>query len=1001
MTSYATRRLSRRTEIDLFPALPTLGVSQSCDGLAFVAGKNMAAPKLRPLRDRIAAIWKGRLEEAEGAPHVLVLTFTEATDASAFPAALPLIAQAGTLTSFAGGAQRPGAPRREQPAGMRNLELFWGGRRHRLALDSLEPVEIAALWDLPDIVVHPALPPPVARAAHGIPKTAAANMRGRVMRVSRGRTPFAGIKGDPLGEVDKRLRALEERTTLSALLRQAVGLLSRSAGFGAGPREGSGGAGDQRVRGPGLLANLVGWIRWHTPLGAGLGRQYEERLKLVERLVAKGDIDAALKLALRLGAGKEADKPRTLYPNSLPRARARLDFEVEEGFTSPIIGGGGFLQLQGRYLQLAQDLRLRGDFRRAAYIHSKLLGDHHSAVLALEAGGHFAEAASLAIKSRQPPAVAIRMLYQSGDRGAAFALARRASCFDELVEDSRKRDPAFHSEVVKAWTDDLVATGQPLRALQVTDHLTGKWEGAEALIAARKDWIASALEAEERDGFRAETAVRALLMASWTRADIPAEDACDFPEIDPSRASPAFAGVLHWLQAVVRGETSDGRDTMLELLAAFVRLAAVEGQEQARFWAGPAQPVAEGFGRSLIGIASNGLDQADMQALQSLLHKANLHVLALDIGRLRTLHASPPEAVDGWQLPAPSGVRPRVQAGCLLGNGNVLLWRKSNVLQLLDRHGTLLWQRPMRDVVALVPIGRSPNVIIVQRDWEGSSRLTRFASHDRSVHAIGVVDLVAHHDTTSESQWLVQIGGEIGALDLVKLCAPAPAVEFVWSCGLTSNVRALAFADGRPDMPSWLTCDVGHARYGIVELWNLRNGSDLRASICLPPSRDRDEIVPPQQWWWLAEGTDNRIGAVAVNGVSMTIMPWSDEAERQALSFAARRRAAGFDGVDEFQPCDANRAWVRRVDASDASPAMAGEIRIEDPYATVPAFRVRHEGALELAAIARGAAPREPSRNRRSGGGSRSMRALGPVLLADEHGRTFLIEPSRRRATTL
>jgi hypothetical protein len=324
----------------------------------------------------------------------------------------------------------------------------------------------------------------------------------------------------------------------------------------------------------------------------------------------------------------------------------------------------------------------------------------------------------------------------------------------------------------------------------------------------------------------------------------------------------------------------------------------------------------------------------------------------------------------------------------------VLLWRRSNLLQLLDRYGALVWQQSMKDVAALVPIGTSPNVIVVQRRWDGTSLLTRFASHSRSFHSIGAVELAAHHDVTSEGQWLVQIGSEIGALDLVKLCAPSPAIEFLWSCALTSNILAVAFADDGSGAPSWLTRDVSDARYGIVELWTLRNGSELRASLCLPLPKDGEEVLSPRQWWWLSEGGNSRLGAVELDGGVMSIRPWSDEAEREALAFAAKRTAAGFTDFDSFQSCGGERAWVRCAPADDEGAGGAGETRIEDARRVVPAFTITHQAAGGVSLVARGTGARDY-------GSKRQSRPPGPVLLADQNGRAFLINLSTGRATSL
>ncbi|HEX8669747.1 MAG TPA: hypothetical protein VF727_15385 [Allosphingosinicella sp.] len=999
MISYVKQRLSSSSDRD-FPAQPTLAADCACAGLAFLLEPDRPAPDLKPLRDSVSAMWRGRLAEDRPDADLLVVLFAAPADPGLCPAGLPLRSEGPALRSFAAGAKAAaGPPSRAAASDVRRLELFWRGRRHSFSIDALEPVSLAQLWDLPVIEVHRPI-------AFGSADTCNSEARGPALRdekpaaarlapVSRAPTPFTNVGSDAVGEIEKQLRALHARTSLSAIFKQALGLAARAAGTGRGGRHRRGIRDGAAPRGePGLRENLAGWIRWRTPLGQALRRQFGQRLRLVEKLIAGGDVDAALKIALALGAEREVGKLRKVYPNGLPPMRAQLDFQVEGGIAAPILGGNAYVELQARYRSLADDLQRRGDYRRAAFVFSKLLGDHYRAILTLEAGGMFADAARLAIDSKQDPALIIRMLYQAGEREAALAFARRAVCFDHLAEESRNKDTDYHAYVIKAWTDILSATGQPLRALQVSDHLAEGPDPSGGLIEARREWVAAALTIGAENGFSAETAARALLTASWTASDLPTAEVAELPDMDMSRATPGFASLLHWLRTLFGGEAEAAREGMLDLLDAFARLAAPQAGEQSSFWAQPAQPFLEAFARALVRHASTGVNQQDLRALQSLLRQADVLVLAQDIGKLRTLHKVAREGADAWRVPAPASPRPAVICGCLLTNGNALIWRESNLLQLLDRHGTALWQRSLRDVTALVPIATGPNVVIVQRQWDGTSLLTRFASHERRFHPIGGTDLTAHHDITSETQWLVQIGAEIGALDLVKLCAPVPRIEFIWTCALTSNLRAVGFADGSA-APSWLTRDVGAVRPGVVELWTLRNATHLHVRLCIPAQQPPEEPPPASDWWWLPEGAHHSLGPAGPATGAMTTRPWSEEAEREAMLFAARRAAAGVAGVDSFQSCDFHRPWVATSSACRGPEQPAEhETRIVDPRGVLPPFMVQDETAAGLRCIARGAGAR-------GCGGKPRSRAAGPVLLADMHGRLFLVNLTTRRVTQL
>ena len=220
------------------------------------------------------------------------------------------------------------------------------------------------------------------------------------------------------------------------------------------------------------------------------------------------------------------------------------------------------------------------------------------------------------------------------------------------------------------------------------------------------------------------------------------------------RGAEPYGAVVDRLQRAMRQEVPDPRQTLIDLLGALVRLADPLHEEQAGFWRRAAQPVIEAFARSLLESASDGLGQREVDGLRTLLRHAELPVLAADLGKLRHLHAAAAPKHRIWTVPPASVLRPAIQRACLLGNGNMLVWRESRLMQLLDRHGATLWQRNISDVLALVAVGSGPNVLIVQAQSDGTHLLTRFATHSRTFHPVGRVKLTAIHDITSESQWL-------------------------------------------------------------------------------------------------------------------------------------------------------------------------------------------------------------------------------------------------------
>lgn len=962
--------------------MPTLAGAGWCDGMAFLLRDGAPMPDLRPIREAVRGIWRGPLGAGADAPTLILVALAAPmqVDAATWPSALPLVATRGaTLTSFVREAGAPAAETR--PLGsvnIKRLELWWGGQSHRIVVEALENLPIADLWSMPRIHIHhPAARVRAAKVAMGTAGGVAGGAAGEGTAeagrapVSRASVPIAEDGADLLRDMAAQLKATEERTRLSSIVRQAFGQLfsTRLFGAGGGGSE-SGGQGTRSPRQPGLLENLAGWFRWHTPLGNGLRSQFGERLGVVEKMIASGDLDGALRLALKLGSDNPSKKPPSRYPGQVPGARATLDFDLAgEDFAAPIFGDGAYYALRARYLQLAEQLERNGDFRRAAYIHSQLLGDHHRAVLVLEKGQLFQEAAKLAIGSRQEPALAIRMLFLAGENDAALALARRTACFDQLAEDSRKKNPAYHAYVIKAWTDVLLATGQPLRALQVTDHLTEAAPIDDPLLTARRDWLHAALGVDEGENVDGELAIRGILTAAGGA-----------PE----------AAILDWLGAVIRGDAEDAGMLLLDLLGHLSRLGAPDRAEQAAFWQGPGQAFVEDFARSLIATASSTLAPRDLDALRSVLSRAELPVLETDIGKLTKLHVSPVKPDREWQVPPITVERPAVKCACLLGNGNMLVWRESRLLQLLDRDGATVWQQNVSDVTGLIAIGSSPNVILVQAQQDGTSLLTRFASHSRTFHAIGKVALAAHHDITSESQWLVQIGGEIGALDLVKLCAPPPRIEFLWSCALTDRLRVIAFGH-YPDGASWITRDVSQDRAGVVEIWSLKSTGELTTSVCLPARGDElSKPLPPSDWCWSIQHGVNLMKTTdgETPGKAMFIAPWSEDQERQARLFAAARARARMSDFDTVQACDFARPYVGKV-----TPANGDGTRttIGEPGEKTPAMILKCHGAAKFSCVSRG----------RRGANPKAGTQAGAVLLADDHGRLFEVAPGDRRVRIL
>ncbi|NBB15199.1 hypothetical protein GVN21_07500 [Caulobacter sp. SLTY] len=966
MTSLAhVLRRSRRLAGPPFPATPTLPFGEAWPGLAVVLAQGATGPDLRALRERIDGLWRGPLD-GEGVEVLLVsfiapVLLTEAT----VPGALPLAAgHAGVLRSFFQEAATPGTPFTKVP--VRRLELLWGGRVRRIALEALAPQPLEALWDLPRLHMHPQAAP--RRAAAGPAVVGEGRGEGEpdgLLPVGRSELTLTGRTQILSDAVEESMAALRDRTKLSNIFRQMFLGDGRAGGQGKAGPWGQAPA----PKGPTAMENLAGWLRWHTPLGDPLRRSMAERMKLVEKLLASGDLDSALKLAMALGS-KASELRDKILPNRLWDARSSLDFNITgSGFSMPILGGGSFDSLYQRYRNLAEQLERDGDWRRAAFVYAQLLDDHAKAVTALEKGGMLREAAKLAIDARLPPVRAIRLLYKAGELDAALTLAKQAACFEELAQDS-KGNAGYHAFVVKAWTDMLVGTDQPLRALQVTDALAGEADGA--LAGARRRWLERALRLRGEDPPGAELTARGLLTADWTPDDISPEGIEAFPDMPRIAGQGPLPALLADLQTLLAGPGEAEPQDLLDLLHAFTRLGDEGRSEQAAFWARPAPAILEALALGLVERAAVRLGQAELAAMSALLGRAGLSVLAVDLDKLNRLHRPTGRSLQHWRLPAADVQRSPVRRACLLAGGDMLAWRENDQLQLFDRHGAPLWQGTLSGVLGLVPVGQSPSALVIQAGEDGAVTLSRFLAGPRRMLPIGRVRLSAWHDVTSESQWLVQIDGDIGALDLVALCAPRPQVRFLWSVALTEQVQAVAFAHD-PAGPGWITRDVG-PRPGVLESWTRSPAGVLTTNLLIPQGATPSDVIPPADWSWRSHSV-TRIGEG--RGVMVTL-PWTREREREA---AARARAV-LDTqpaqLDRFLPGDLGRAYARLPDPETDTPTAT--ITLHDHAIKQALFRIEHDPDALVVCLAR-----SPGR----GVGVPNVRSL---LFADRHGRLIAVE---------
>lgn len=162
------------------------------------------------------------------------------------------------------------------------------------------------------------------------------------------------------------------------------------------------------------------------------GRQ-EGAIRELLRQFRSGEVDRALRHALPLGG---AEGPGSGMP-ARPSQATRLPARDPRYSLAALLGQGGWgpasawlvaddLQdeLRRAYLAAADAAEAAGDFRRAALIHGRLLGDLRRAAGLLERGGLFHDAAVLYRDRLQAPREAARCLEAAGATDQALRLLR-------------------------------------------------------------------------------------------------------------------------------------------------------------------------------------------------------------------------------------------------------------------------------------------------------------------------------------------------------------------------------------------------------------------------------------------------------------------------------------------------------------------------------------------------------------------------------------------------
>ena len=193
---------------------------------------------------------------------------------------------------------------------------------------------------------------------------------------------------------------------------------------------------------------------------AMLGKQ-EGALRELLRQFREGDIERALRHALPLGGnGGRGGTPSS--DGKLPTVDPTYSLQSLLGSSRGPTGiwFGGFdvqAELAREYRKAAEEAERRGDYRRAAYIHGKLLNDFATAAHLLGRGGLHRDAAYLYLNRLKDIPAAARAFEAAGEVDRALQLYRQDRLHAEAGDLLRRVGEEEAAVAEYAWAADLLA----------------------------------------------------------------------------------------------------------------------------------------------------------------------------------------------------------------------------------------------------------------------------------------------------------------------------------------------------------------------------------------------------------------------------------------------------------------------------------------------------------------------------------------------------------------
>lgn len=264
--------------------------------------------------------------------------------------------------------------------------------------------------------------------------------------------------GQDLRDPDPRRRPARDR--------RKMGRGEEGAGAAGGSEEGAGLGGALRnlVNRAGAGARSLGEsMRWS-------GLDQSQLLRKLLREFRQGDPSRALRHALPVSAPRPGGRSRVPLGARLPFSRAI--YSLMELLGGPRRGQDVGVwsappdlvaELTREYHRLAEAAQRQGDYRRAAYIYGKLLGDDRSAAMALRRGGLHHDAAILLLLKVRDEVAAAEAFEAAGEHDRALALYRKLGRHEQAGDLLRRMgdEAGARAEYARAAEFLLVAGNPP------------------------------------------------------------------------------------------------------------------------------------------------------------------------------------------------------------------------------------------------------------------------------------------------------------------------------------------------------------------------------------------------------------------------------------------------------------------------------------------------------------------------------------------------------------